>query len=139
LTTVGYRVAAGPVATFAREVRGLRWSSGRLTHAVARFATRLKGLTKLATPDVCGDLRAWAASGYTTLPASNAAFVRSYFATDIEAEEAPLIIRLASPYATPSELPVLRRVERLEVKLGEAEASAVEAYTHLIIALDLKQ
>jgi hypothetical protein len=139
MTTVGYRVAAEPVATFAHRVRGLHWSNHRLTQAVKRFTTKLAGLTRLATPDVCADLRAWAASGYQTVPASTVAFDQHYYAVDPEAEEVPLIISLATPYATPADFSVLRHVERLETKLGEAEAAAVESYSRLIISLELKQ
>jgi hypothetical protein len=139
MTTVGYRVAAGPIATFARAIKGLRWSSARLTRAVHGFTGRLVGLSKLAPPNVCGDIQQWAASGYTTVPASTVAFDQHYYAVDPSAEEVPLIIRLATPYATPAELPVLRRVERLETKLGEAEAAAVESYSRLIFTLELKQ
>jgi hypothetical protein len=139
MTVTGYRVAAPEIATFARSARGLHWSNGRLTHAVKRFTTKLAGLSKLATPDVCGDIKAWAASGYTTVPASTVAFDQHYYKVDPEAEEVPLIVRLASPYATPAEVPVLHRVERLETKLGEAEAQAVESYSRLIMALNLHQ
>lgn len=139
MTTVGYRVAARPAATFARQVGGLRWSNHRLTRAVHTFATKLAGLTHLATPDVCGDIRAWAASGYQTVPASTTAFVSQYLAITPEAEEVPLIISLAERYEVPSEIPVLRRVEHLETRLGEAEAAAVESYSRVIMALELKQ
>ncbi|HUN77309.1 MAG TPA: hypothetical protein VMU32_00140 [Solirubrobacteraceae bacterium] len=139
MTTVGYRVAAAHIAVFAHAVGGLRWSNARLTHAVHRFASHLLGLSKLATPNVCGDIQSWTASGFQTLPASTVAFDKRYLAITPEAYEVPLIIRLAMPYATPSEMPVLRRVERLEEKLGEAEAAAVESYSRVIIALELKQ
>jgi hypothetical protein len=139
MTTVGYRVAAGPVATFARKVRGLHWSNRRLTRAVKTLATKLVGLTHLATPDVCADVRAWAASGYQTVPASTVSFDQHFYAVNPEAEETPLIISLATPYATPADVPVLHRVERLETKLGEAEAAAVESYSRLIISLELTQ
>ncbi len=139
MTVVGYRVAAGPAATFAREVRGLHWSNHRLTRAVHTFSTKLVGLTKLATPDVCGDIRAWAASGYQTVPASTASFVSRYLAITPEAEEVPLIVSLATPYSLPWEIAVERRVEHLETRLGEAEAAAVESYSRTIMALELKQ
>ncbi len=139
MTTVGYRVATRPAATFARAVRGLHWSNHRLTRAIRTFTTKLTGLTRLATPDVCGDVRAWAASGYQTVPATTSAFVSHYLAITPEAEEVPLIIDLATPFATPSEIPVLRRVERLETRLGEAEATAVESYSQVLISLELKQ
>lgn len=139
MTTVGYRVAAAHIAVFAHAVSHLSWSNARLTGAVHRFAHRLLGLSKLATPNVCGDIQAWTASGFQTLPASTVAFDKSYLGITPEAYEVPLIVQLAMPYATPSEIPVLKRVERLEEKLGEAEAAAVEYYSRVIIALELKQ
>jgi hypothetical protein len=139
LTVTGYHVAAAPIAVFARAVKRLHWSNGRLTHAVRTFATKLQGLSTLAVPNLCGDLRTWVASGYATLPATTVQFVQSYDATDTEAEESPEIVRLARPYGTPSELPVLRRVERIEAKLAEAEADAVSYYSQLMNTIDLQQ
>ncbi len=139
MTTVGYHVVAGPIETFAHAVKGLRWSNGRLTRAVRTFATKLEGLSTLATPDLCGDVGNWVSSGYATLPASTIQFDQRYAATDVEAEESPLIIRLATPYATPYDFSVLRRVERFEAQLAEAEANGVEYYTHLMNSIELNQ
>jgi hypothetical protein len=139
MTIAGYSVAAGPIATFGRSVHGLHWSNARLTRAVKTFAAKLQKLSTSTLPDVCGDIQAWAASGYKTLPATTVPFVRHYLQVTPEAEEVPLIIRLVTPYATPSDFPILRRVERLETKLGEAEAAAVESYSRLILALELNQ
>ncbi len=139
LTTVGYRTAAAPIATFAHAVKGLHWSNGRLTRAVRTFATKLVGLSTLAVPSLCGDIGAWVTSGYTTLPASTTQFNQRYSAVDPEAEESPLIIKLATPYGTPSDVPVLHRVERFEAQLAEAEANGVEYYVHLMNSIELKQ
>jgi hypothetical protein len=139
LTVTGYHTAAAPIAAFARAVDGLRWSNHRLTRAVVTFTSKLKNISTLSPPNVCGDIEGWVASSYMTLPPGTIQFNRSYFGGDPEAEEVPLIVRLAMPYATPSEIPVLHRVERLEVELGEAEAQAVEIYSHLMISLNLNQ
>jgi hypothetical protein len=139
MTTVGYRTAAGPIATFAHAVKGLHWSNPRLTRAVRTFVGKLQGLSTLTVPSLCGDIGAWATSGYTTLPTSTAQFNQRYNTVDPEAEESPLIIRLATPYATPSDVPVLHRVERFEAQLAEAEASGVAIYTRFMNAIELKQ
>jgi hypothetical protein len=139
LTTVGYHTAAGPIAAFAHAIKGLHWSNGKLTRAVRTFATKLVGLSTLATPNLCGDVGSWVTSGYATLPASTVQFDQRYAATDVEAEESPSIIRLATPYATPSDFSVLRRVERFEAQLAEAEAHGVEYYTHLMDSIELNQ
>ncbi len=139
LTTVGYRTAAAPIATFAHAVKGLHWSNGRLTRAVRTFATKLVGLSTLAVPSLCGDIGAWVSGGYTTLPASTVQFDQRYSEVDPEAEESPLIIKLATPYGTPSDVSVLHRVERFEAQLAEAEANGVEYYVHLMNSIELKQ
>jgi hypothetical protein len=139
MTIVGYRTVAAPIAAFARAVEGLHWSNPRLTHAVKTFATKLKGLSTLASPNLCGDVQSWVASGYMTLPASTTQFNQGYSVVDTEAEEVPLIIKLATPYGSPSDIPVLHRVYRLEAQLAEAEAHAVEYYTHLMNTINLNQ
>jgi hypothetical protein len=139
LTTVGYRTAATPIAAFARTVKRLRWSNPRLTRAVRTFATKLEGLSTLAVPNLCGDIGGWVASGYATLPTSTVQFNQRYTAVDPEAEETPLIIRLATPYATSYDFSVLRRVERFEAQLAEAEAHGVEDYTRLMNSIELNQ
>jgi hypothetical protein len=139
LTIVGYRTAATPIAAFAHAVRGLRWSNRTLTRTVQTFATKLRELSTLAIPNLCADIKAWGAAGFNTLPADTVPFVRHYLAVTPEAEEVPLMERLLMPYATPSDFPILRRVEHLEARLGEAEAAAVEIYSHLIISLELQQ
>jgi hypothetical protein len=139
LTTVGYHVAARPLATFAHAVKGLHWSNPKLTREVHKLASRLRRLSTLTPPNMCGDIQTWAASHYQTVPATTLAFEHHYFAATPEAEEVPTIVNLATPYATTADFAVLRRVERLEAKLGEAEAAAVETYSHLIITLELQQ
>jgi hypothetical protein len=139
MTIAGYSTAAAPIATFAHAVRSLHWSDAKLTRTVKTFAAKLQKLSTLALPNVCGDIQAWAASGFATLPASTVKFVPHYLAVTPEAEEVPLMIHLLMPYASPSDFPILRRVERLEARLGEAEAAAVESYSRVIIALELQQ
>jgi hypothetical protein len=139
LTVVGYHAAAAPIAVFARSVEGLHWSNQRLTHAVRTFATKLAGLSRLTPPNLCGDVEAWVASGYQTLPPGTSQFSQSYLAVDPEAEEVPLILRLVTPYEGPGDIATLHRVDRFEARLGEAEAHAVEYYSHLMDSIDLNQ
>lgn len=139
MTIVGYRTAATSIATFFNAVKGLHWSNGRLTRAVRTYATKLEGLSSLATPNLCGDLQGWASSGYETLPASTIQFDKSYSAVDLEAEEAPLILRLLAPYESAGEASKIHRLERFEARLAEAEATAVAYYVRLMNSLNLNQ
>jgi hypothetical protein len=142
MTVTGYHVAAAPIAVFARTVGRLHWSNGQLTEAVGTLATKLQGLSTLAVPNVCGNIRTWVAGGYTTLPASTVQFDQRYAAVDLEAEEIPLIAQLATRYVTPQDFSfmqaVVLRVERLEAKLAQAEARTVAYYKQVMNKLDLR-
>jgi hypothetical protein len=139
MTVVGYRTAAGPVKAFYRAVRGLHWSNPRLTRAVKTFATKLDKLVGLAVPDLCGDVKGWAAGGYATLAPGTTGFLKSYDAVEPEAEEGPLIMRLARPYATAGDLSLFHSIQSFESELAEAEAHAVFAYTRAMNAMELSQ
>ncbi len=135
LTVVAYRPDAAAMGAFARAVGGLHWSNRALTRIVKTYATQLEGLATLATPDVCGDVEAWAAGGYQTLPASTVQFDQRYYRCDIEAEEVPL--RLLAPYESAGEASLVRRTKQLEAPLAEAEANAVADYTKILDTLKL--
>jgi hypothetical protein len=62
------------IGSFLRSVAGLRWSSGQITQSVSGYRTSLAALYRLARPDVCGDVSRWAATGFTSVPASTRAF-----------------------------------------------------------------
>jgi hypothetical protein len=137
MTLLVYHPDAGAMTAFAHAVRGLRWSNHALTRAVRTYAAQLRGLTTLALPNVCADVRAWAAGGYGALPASTVQFDQSYEADDIEAEQVHL--RLFAAYESRHEASLVRRTRRLEAPLAQAEANAVEEYTQILDALGLNQ
>jgi hypothetical protein len=135
MTATAYHTDAGVIATFARTVRGLHWSNPTLTREVKSSATKLRGLSTLAVPDVCSDIQAWVASGYQTLPASTVQFDQRYAAVDPEAEEVSL--RLLRPYEDAAVAAQVRGIERFEAALAEFEAHAVGDYTRIMDALEL--
>jgi hypothetical protein len=139
LTVVGYRTAAGPIKSFYHAVRGLHWSNPKLTRAVKTFATKLDKLVSLTVPSLCGDIKEWAASGYKALSASTTQFLTQYNAVNPEAEEGPLIMRLARPYATASDISLFHNIESFESELAETEAHAVFSYKHLMNSIELNQ
>ncbi len=59
----------------------LRWSSRKLTDLVHRRARIESATSALALPDLCGDLKEWAASGHVTEPAGTRRFLEQYAAT----------------------------------------------------------
>ncbi len=139
MTVVGYRTGAGPIKDFYNVVKGLHWSNTKLTRAVKTFAAKLDKLVNLTVPNLCGDVKEWVAGGYKTLTASTTQFLKQYDAVDPEAEEGPLIMRLARPYATVGDISLFHSIESFESELAETEAHAVFAYKRIMNTLELNQ
>ncbi len=137
LEVVAYQPDRESMLAFARAIRGLHWSNRKLTRAVAAYATKLEGFSTLAAPNICADVKAWAATGYRTLPASTVAFDKGFYAYDIEAEEVSL--RLLRPYESATEASLVRETTRLEGPLAEFEAEAVSDYSEILDWLKLPQ
>jgi hypothetical protein len=123
------------VATFASAVSHLRWSSGALTRKVHAYASRLHTLSVLPRPDVCADVKAWAASRFQTLPASAVSFDARYYRVEVAVGEVPA--KLLAPSEQPDERLVLAHAERIEGQLSEAEANAVYTWGHIMESLAL--
>jgi hypothetical protein len=107
-------------ARFVHAVEGLHWSSRKLTSLLQSYAAKLKVLNTLAVPNVCADVRAWAASGYQTLPASTVKFDRQFMPNWVAIGELPS--GLLAPFEGPGQRAVLRRTTQIESKLTEFEA-----------------
>ncbi len=117
LWSVSYGTDAGPIRTFVDTVRRLRWSDHRLTHIAQSYATGLHEMATLPMPDLCGDVRAWTASGFKTVPAATTSLDRR--AEGIETKTIPP--RLLAPYEQPADRGILARTTRLETKLLQTE------------------
>jgi len=124
------------VTAFAEAVTGLHWSDGKLTRKVVVYADKLKALAALQEPNVCGDVRAWAASGYKTLQPATTQFDREYSANDVGIGEVPE--RLLAPYENSRERGQLALTKQSENELVEAEARAVEPWSKILDALNLQ-
>ncbi len=124
------------VEAFAAAVTPLRWSDAKLTHKAVVYAGKLKALAALQEPDVCGDVRAWAASGYKTLQPATTQFDREYSANDVGIGEVPA--HLLAPYENARERSQLALTKQSENELVEAEARAVEPWSKILDALDLQ-
>jgi len=124
------------VNVFAETVAHLHWSNRKLTRKVRIYAAKFKALAGLEEPDVCGDVRAWAASGYRTLPASTTAFDQRYSANNVGIGEVPG--RLLAPYESSGERGVLTLTRQFESELVDAEARAVAQWSQILNALELQ-
>lgn len=117
LWATGYRTEAKVVQKFVKAVSSLTWSNPTITRAARRFTKGLHEMTLLPIPDLCGDVRAWTATGYKAMPANVAQYDRRVEA--IEVKEIPR--KLLLPYAQPSDHGLIAADERLDTRFGELE------------------
>lgn len=136
MSTVFIRADVQAVGSFTDAVGHLRWSNPKLTRKVSTYAGKLKALTVLAMPDVCGDVKAWASSGYRALPASTAQFDRQFTAEDVGIGEVPA--RLLAPYEDRGGRVTLQHTKQFENELVDAEARAVEPWSKILDELELQ-
>jgi hypothetical protein len=117
LWSTAYHADAQIVNSFDRAVKPLRWSNATITRDVDGYAASVHELSVLPLPGLCGDLRAWAASGYSAIPATTTQFDRH-----VEAIEGhPLKLALLAPYEGPAQRALAARVAGLEARFEELE------------------
>src|SRR4029077_10865760 len=134
--SVSYGSDARPIRAFAQAVKPLRWSNAKLTRIAQGYAKSLQQLAALPMPDLCGDARAWRASGFQTVPATTLRF--DAHVESIEGHSIPA--RLLAPYEQPADRGILARTTRLETDLEHLEFEAgVEDWIALLDAVGLKQ
>ncbi len=123
------------IETFIRVAAPLRWSSHATTSAVQGYVEKLKTMAALAPPNVCADVRAWAARGYAALPADTVRFDQQFVPNWVALGELPEpLLREASP----EEGPLLSRSMHLEEDLTEFEAEAANTWRELMNEFELE-
>jgi hypothetical protein len=116
LWSLSYGADAGPIRAFVQAVQPLRWSNPQLTRIAQHYAKTLQALAALPLPNLCGDVRTWAASDFRTIPATT---LQADQAESIEGHTIPA--KLLAPYARPSDRSILAQTTRLETKLEHTE------------------
>jgi hypothetical protein len=111
---------------FAQRVESLRWSSRKLEHTVRSYATQVKAQAKLSMPNLCAALKAWVASGYTTLPASSVHFAEQVDAILTGPGPGKVPLMLFAPYERPDEKTVIHQTKQLEVELNKSQLALLE-------------
>ena len=122
------------IQAYLRAVSGLRWSSGSLTRAVSSYATKLRKLYALSMPDLCGDVKAWAASGYKTLPASTLSFDKVFYPNWVALGLVPSGI---APFESGASRALATGAGRFEYQITNVEAQAVETWGDIMNELEL--
>ncbi|MFI4989836.1 MAG: hypothetical protein ACHQHO_02820 [Solirubrobacterales bacterium] len=136
MTIAGYQPGLAAATKFSRAVSKLSWSNPALTRAVRSY-TR-KGLAEVRTPppDVCADLRAWKASGYTALPASTIHFRQTFYENYVGVGFMP---KQLARYVPSSLKALVQRAQHYEEAIAEIEAFEVETFGEIIDSLGLNQ
>lgn len=122
------------VRAFLSATAGLRWSSSSVTNAVSRYRTNLEKLYKLAAPDLCSDIAAWKATGWTKLPASTLSFVGVFYPNWVALG---LLPNGLSRFEDGEAKSLAHRSHALEEQITEAEAQAVETWWQIMNELEI--
>ncbi len=130
-----YHLDVPGLRRFIAQVTRLHWSNGGLTRTVRGYAGKLKVLAGLAPPNLCADIRAWASSGYKTLPASTLRFDAVFMPAWVALGELPGSLKA---YEGSAERSVLARSNALEEELTDGEARAVESWGKIMNELELE-
>ena len=136
LWSIDFGASAGPIASFAKAVGHLRWSSGATTRIAATYARNLHELATLPLPPLCEDIRAWKATGFQTMPARTASLAARVDAI----EPRPVPPRLLAPFERGADAGVLARAKALETKISENEFVLGQAdWIHVLETLGLQE
>lgn len=105
-----------PGMAFVRELGQLRWSSPRISRAVAAGRDELVELFALEPPDFCADVSASAADTFASVPSDTARFLKSFEATQKAQGEAAQIPKMIRPFMADDQLKSLTRMKKLEAR-----------------------
>ena len=134
MVTAAVRTNVPAATAFVRVAEHLRWSNRRLTSAVHAYAANVKTIATLAPPDLCGDIKAWVASGYQTLSPRTVSFDQRFEPAWVAIGNLPSGL---AAYERPDERGLLSRSNQLENRLSDFESEAVETYGELMNALGI--
>ncbi|MCW3017717.1 MAG: hypothetical protein JWN10_25 [Solirubrobacterales bacterium] len=129
-----YKPDLPAMRSFVGAAGALSWGNRALTSAVHGYVGDLKTILSLPVPDLCGDVKAWAASGYTTLPASTVTLVAKFMPAWVALGYLPAQL---ARYESASARTLARRSAPLEEQLTEGEARAVEHWGAIMDTLEL--
>lgn len=123
-----------PIAEYVHAASALRWSRGSINRAIRGYVANVRTMTELRPPDICADVRAWAATGFTKLPATTVAFDRRFVPAWVALGELPGSL---GAFESASDRALVRAANKHESDLTEFEAREVETWGHIMEAVEL--
>ncbi len=104
-------------ARFVNTVKKLDWPNANVGRAARGYLRTITEETSLTEPNICQDVAAWRASGFSTVTAATQRFVRRFRAAVSGPQEVPP--KLLAPYEGPADRTTVKRTARLERQIGE--------------------
>ena len=115
-----YRVLRDPYDAYIATIDGLTWSNPTINALVHERAVRYREDLTGPSISVCGELRAWAASGFHVLPPGIKRLEEASEARNQQAAQSN-IGALLRPYEDPADRVTIRRIAVLDKKLTDEE------------------
>jgi hypothetical protein len=118
------------IARFARSVRRLHWSNRNLTRLVHSFAVKRAAQSGLQPPNLCADLRAWAASGYQTPSSGTRSYVHRLSILGLSGVhlgaggDEKAIARMLTRYENRLDRAIVRRTNKLKAQQETAAGNS---------------
>jgi hypothetical protein len=134
MVTTALHVDLPALRHFVRATQALRWSSAAVTRQVHQYVSQVSTMGSLPEPDVCADVRAWAVSGYKTLPASTLSFSPRFMASWVALAEIPEAL---GRFIGASLRPLVQQAAGFASELSEFEVHEVENWGRIMDALGL--
>jgi hypothetical protein len=134
MVLTGGHVDRRAVQAYVNTAKRLRWSSRRVNREVQFHVRSLQTLLSLATPDICADVKSWAASGFSALPAHTIQFARVFIEGWVRPGTLPSQLAL---FEQGSDRVLAHRASQLEDRVTDFEAAEVETWGKIMDALVL--
>jgi hypothetical protein len=119
LNVLVYHANADAIAKLAHTVAGLHWSNHKVTQTIDSYVARLQAFATMPVPDLCGDVKAWAATDFKTVPADTNQVNQRY--EQLEKSPQHISQKLLAPYLKSNDARTFKLALRLEAQLLELE------------------
>jgi hypothetical protein len=129
LWATAYHADAKFASQFIDAVSPLRWSNHTIVRRGLKFIIGLHEMIALRVPDLCGDVRAWTATGFKTAPADTEQFDQHVESIDVAIPS----LRMLIPYVQQSDRGLFARVEHLVRRFEELEFTTGQRFWNTLL------
>ena len=143
LDAAAYQPDLAAIEAYGAQIAVLSWSDPRIASLVGRYVDYVKERATLPAPNVCADMKAWAASGYHVLSPASRAFeaaeaARLESVTSL-ASSLSILRSLLKPHEGPADRALARRTNELLVRYDEEAGRTLKRDSRLQRALGVPE